>query len=392
MSNSKNNQVTIAFLSLGFRPFFLGAGLFAALSVLLWMAVYTMNMNSGFMQLSPLHWHAHEMVYGYGLAVIAGFLLTAISNWTGLKTITSYPLLILFLLWALARLMPFIPSGFSLLVMSISDILFGIYLVLAASRPVIQARQWNQVGIISKLALLVVANAGFYLGALGILEHGTRWGTYAGLYLILALILMMARRVIPFFIEKGCNLDTPLINWRWLDISSLILFLVFMISDIFHVSDVLTTLLAGVLAILHGLRLSLWHVAGIWTRPLLWVLYIAYIFIIVGFVLKAAAYFLNISPFLALHAFALGGIGIMSIGMMARVSLGHTGRRVDAPPPALTWVFMMIIAAAIIRVVVPLVDDKHYSLWIMASQCLWIAAFAGFILIYLPIRQMINCY
>jgi uncharacterized protein involved in response to NO len=272
-----------------------------------------------------------------------------------------------------------------LIIMFALDCLFCTYLVIAISKPVIKVRQWKQIGIISKIALLLPANVVFYLGAMDKLEHGVRWGNYAGLYLILALLLMMARRVIPFFIEKACHLTTPLKNWRWLDVSSLIIFLGFMISDIINPSDFMTTLLALALAILHSLRLFLWHHRDIWSKPLLWILYTAYGFIILGFILKAAVYFLGLSAYLALHAFALGGIGLMTIGMMARVSLGHTGRNVETPPSALIWIFLLIVAAAITRVLVPIIDTRHYSLWVMISQFLWIAAFTGFIAIYLPV-------
>lgn len=379
-----------AFLSLGFRPFFLGASLFAFCSIALWMFSYSFNYNPGIHHLSSLHWHAHEMIFGYGMAVIAGFLLTAVTNWTGINTVTGYPLLILFALWLLARLMPFLPFTNALAIMFTLDTLFIICLVIALSIPVIKTRQWNQIGIISKIALLSLANTVFYLGAMGYLEQGIFWGNYAGLYLILALVLMMARRVLPFFIEKSCGPTSPLVNWLWLDNASLVLFLFFMISDIIHPSDGLTTLLATGLAILHSLRLYHWHNKGIWNKPLLWVLYIAYSFITLGFILKAAVFFFGISAFLSLHAFALGGIGIMTTGMMARVSLGHTGRLVDKPPSALVWVFILLVSAALFRVIIPIIASRHYSLWIILSQLLWLAAFSGFVAVYLPVLTRQN--
>jgi uncharacterized protein involved in response to NO len=383
--NNTDNKPPMAILSLGFRPFFLGAGLFAFSSMLVWMAVYAFNFDAGLNYLPSLQWHAHEMIYGYAMAVIAGFLLTAITNWTGLQTLTGYRLLLLFAFWASARLIPFIPMDNGLAIMFILDSLFAMFLLFAISKPVFKARQWEQAGILAKIALLLLANVIFYLGAMGKLEHGVRWGNYAGLYLILALLLMMARRVIPFFIEKACALKTPLKNWRWLDISSLSIFLCFMISDIINPSDLLTTLLALGLAVLHSLRLYLWYRVEIWSRPLLWVLYIAYSFITLGFVIKVAVYFLDLSPYLALHAFALGGIGVMTIGMMARVSLGHTGRNVNAPSPLLMWIFLLLVAAAVVRVIVPMIDTRHYSLWVMISQLLWTGAFTGFIGIHLPV-------
>ncbi len=384
VNNTDNNRPG-AFLSLGFRPFFVGASLYALISILIWMSAYSLHHDAGINYLSPQYWHAHEMIFGYAMAVIAGFLLTAVSNWTGLRTATAYPLLLLFALWTLARLLPFIPLADGLSIMFAVDCLFGISLLYAISRPVFKSRQWQQAGLLAKVALLVIANVIFYLGAMDILDNGMRWGIYAGLYLVIALILMMARRVMPFFIEKGCGLTTPLKNWRWLDLSSLIIFLCFMIGDIIQPSGFVASLLALTLAVLHGLRLYLWHIGAIWRKPLLWVLFIAYAFIILGFILKTTEYFLASSPFLALHAFALGGIGIMTIGMMARVSLGHTGRRVDAPPPVLAWIFLLMITAATARVILPLLDPAQYMLWVLISQLLWIGAFAGFILVYLPV-------
>lgn len=385
-----NNKSPAAFLSLGFRPFFLGAGLFAFSAIALWMASYTFNYKLGINHLTLLQWHAHEMIYGYGMAVIAGFLLTAVTNWTGIKTLTGYSLLMLFALWVLARLLPFMQIENGLALMFTLDCLFGAYLVIALSIPVIKARQWKQIGIISKILLLLIANVVFYLGAMGYLEQGIHWGTYAGIYLILALVLMMARRVLPFFIEKSCGLTTPLINRPWLDNGSLIIFLFFMLSDIIDPYTWLTSLLATALALLHSLRLYHWHVKGIWNRPLLWILYTAYCFITLGFVLKAAVFLFDISGFLALHAFALGGISIMSIGMMARVSLGHTGRPVDKPPSALAWIFTFIVAAACMRVIMPMIDFQHYSLWIFISQLLWLCAFSGFVAVYFSVLTQKN--
>ena len=128
--NTSDISSSTAFLSLGFRPFFLGAGLFALLSMPIWMAAYSFHLNPHINHLSALHWHAHEMIYGYSMAVIAGFLLTAVTNWTGQKTATDYPLLLIFLLWALARLLPFIPVPAGLVMMFVADSLFYIFLLM----------------------------------------------------------------------------------------------------------------------------------------------------------------------------------------------------------------------------------------------------------------------
>ena len=153
----------------------------------------------------PAIWHAHEMLFGYAMAVIAGFLLTAIKNWTGQQTIRGQGLLLMFTLWLLARMLSLSAAAIPLAVMAMFDLLFMLMLVAATAYPVLKVKQYAQLGIISKLVLLLFSNALFYLGATGLIEEGVRWGLYSGLYMILALLLVMARRVIPFFIEKGTD-------------------------------------------------------------------------------------------------------------------------------------------------------------------------------------------
>ena len=142
------------------------------------------------------------------------------------------------------------------------------------------------------------------------------------------MVFIMARRVVPFFIEKGVGYEVKINNWLWLDILSIILFGAFAVSDIIWPDQGIVALLAVLLFVLHSLRLIQWHTSGIWKKPLLWVLYLAYGFITIGFALKAAVYLAGVSPFIALHAFSVGGIGMITLGMMSRVTLGHTGRNV----------------------------------------------------------------
>ena len=143
--------------------------------------------------------------------------------------------------------------------------------------------------------------------------------------------------------------------------------------------------LAGLLFVLHLVRLLGWHNAGIWHKPLLWILYLAYAAMVAGFALKTGVYLFGLSPFLALHAFAVGGIGLMTLGMMTRVALGHTGRDVFDPPPVLKLVFALLLAAALVRVVLPLLAEAHYVVWVGLSQWLWIGAFLVYFLVYFPI-------
>ena len=369
-------------LSLGFRPFFIGAGLYAILSIGLWMAVFTFKLPLPLEGVSIIEWHVHEMIYGYSMAVIAGFLLTAVHNWTGIQTLHGTGLLILLVLWASARV-AFSVTG-HIEVAGIFDIAFMLMLLVSVSIPCIQARQWQQLAILSKLLLLAAGNALFYLGAAGELAQGIHWGLYGGLYLIIGLILTMARRVVPFFIERGVGYPVTLFNSKWLDITSVVLFLGFFISELFLNTPHLSAWCASGLFIVHTIRLIGWHTPGIWTAPLLWSLYISLIFIDLGFLLFVFSVYGNVAVSSALHAFAIGGIGLMTLSMMSRVSLGHTGRNVQSPPGTVAIALALVIAATLARVVLPLVEAAWHTQWIGLSQILWIAAFTLFVLTYFP--------
>jgi len=375
----------VAWLRLGFRPFFLAAGAGGVLLMLAWFAAYTLHLNLPFAGLGPLTWHAHEMIYGYSLAVAAGFLLTAVGNWTGKPTIKGVPLLLLLLCWLVPRLLMSTGHAALLPLAAVLDLLFLSLFTLVITLPIVRARQWHNLSIVIKLVLLVVSNLAFYLGVSGYLQQGINWGLYSGLYLVMALIFMLSRRVLPFFIEKGVGYPVTLRNSRFVDIASLVLFVAFWIADLAVPNGLLVALLAAGLFVLHLWRWWGWHTPGIWRQPLLWSLYLAYAAYIAGFGLKAALYVTGLSPFLALHAFAVGGIGLTTLGMMARISLGHTGRNVFEPPAALPWAFLLLTAGVLVRVLLPMLFADRYELWIALSQGLWVAAFLVFLLLYVPI-------
>lgn len=369
----------------GFRPFFSSAGLFAIIAMLLWMLVYVFSLQLPLPGLAPVSWHAHEMIYGYAVAVIAGFLLTAVGNWTGVPTLHGAPLALLFSLWLAARVAWFLPIEHPLMLIAALDILFMSGLIAGVSMPVIRARQWKQLGIISKLWLLVVANGLFYAGVLGHLDQGVRWGLYTGLYIVLALIFVMARRVLPFFIERGVDETFTPRNRLWIDIASLVLFLAWAILDVFTRQVTLLAWISLGLLLLHAWRLKDWYTPGIWRKPLLWSIYLAYAFLPLGFLLKALTVWQGLSPNIALHAFAAGGVGVMTIGMMSRVALGHTGRNVFEIPAILAPMFVLVLLAAVVRVALPIAAPAHYTLWIAVSQLLWMLGFAIFSVVYIPL-------
>jgi len=373
-----------AFLQLAFRPFFVGAASFAVISMVLWMWIYSFNGALAVTAISPFEWHAHEMIFGYTVAVIAGFLLTAIQNWTGVETIKGTALLVLFLVWISARLLAFV-SNIAFEVVAIADILFFLLLFAAAIKPVLQAKQIKQSGIILVLLLLLISNCTFYLGVFNVIDDGIHIGLYSGLYLILLLIFIMARRVIPFFIEKGVDDSIQIQNFKWLDISVLVLFVLYAVFDIFSLYHDILMVSAGLLFILHNIRMIAWYNNGIWKKPLLWSIYLAYGFIVLGFVLKLLITYYGFLPFLEIHSFTVGGIGLLTLGMMSRVALGHTGRNVFEPPKSIFWIVFIFTLVIVCRVILPIFIPDFYSLWILLSQIMWIAAFVLFLIVYFPI-------
>ena len=371
-------------LRLGFRLFFLAAGVFAIISMALWMLVMVFSVDVQFTGMPANIWHAHEMIFAYTMAVIAGFLLTAIKNWTGAEVLRGKGLALLFSLWLLARILPLAGDLVTIELIAIFDTAFLLMLAIVCLRPVIKVRQYKQIAIISKLFLLMLCNIVFYLGLTGVLAEGVQWGLYSALYMIIALILLMMRRVMPMFIQNGIDGEVEIKNHAWVDITSLILLVALWVSDVFTHYYNLTAFLAAALALLHGFRLSGWYTNKIWSKSLVWILVVAYGFIILGFVLKTLYITSAISPFLSIHAFAVGGVGLLTIGMMSRVSLGHTGRNVFEPPAAVLWIFIIMVLAAVFRIILPLINMDLYFYWIGISQVLWMVAFALFVFVYAP--------
>ena len=260
MLNIETKQIPkpFALLNLGFRPFFLAAGGFATIAMLIWMGIVVFGWS-----IQPYGsariWHAHEMIFGYSLAVIAGFLLTAVKNWTNIQTPHGLPLAAIFLLWLAGRVLPFFSNTIGLDVLALVDNLFILVLLLAVAYPIFKARQWQHAGILAILLFMLASNIVFYYGLSEKINNAITIGLYSGLYLVMGLIFLMGRRVIPFFIEKGVDEDVKLTNYKWLDISSPIVFLAFWFADLFLANPAIAAGLAAVLFILHAIRLIGWH-------------------------------------------------------------------------------------------------------------------------------------
>lgn len=388
-------------LNLSFRIFFSAAGLFAIVTMLLWAFVFTGHTDINVQVLNPLYWHGHEMVYGYALAVIAGFLLTAVKTWTGVMMPHGYKLLGIFGCWLLARLswiafglgMTIAGSSLSwLYVGAVFDLLFIGWMAFVIFRAVLQIKQYKQMGILAKLALLTLGNGLCYWGIINADMTMTKTGIYLGFYLIIGLVLTIGRRVVPFFIERGLSVvnnkgdkeDVILRNSKTQDIASLLFFLAFFIVDLFYPNKYLLTITALGVALVNLLRLIGWYHRGIWQKPLLWSLYIAFLGMCLSFVLYALQPWLGYAHSIAMHGLAIAGVGMMTVAMMTRVSLGHTGRSIHQPSKMVNVMYGLMVLVFISRVLLPLVDMDHYLLWIMVAQGAWIACFVLFCISYLP--------
>ncbi|WP_350557596.1 NnrS family protein [Psychrobacter sp. CAL346-MNA-CIBAN-0220] len=389
-------------LNLSFRIFFSAAALFAIVTMTLWAFVFTGHTNIDAQTLNPLYWHGHEMIYGYALAVVAGFLLTAVKTWTGVMMPHGYKLLGIFVCWLLARL-GWLAFGLGidfgvgqgagqgiwlLYAAAVFDLLFIGLMAFAIFRAVLQVKQYKQLGILAKLVLLTVGNGLCYWGIISADMNLTRIGMYLGFYLIIGLVLTMGRRVVPFFIERGLSIDSTetikVRNNKVQDIASLLFFLAFFIVDLFYPNKYLLTITALGVAAVNIVRLIGWYHRGIWQKPLLWSLYIAFLGMCLSFVLYALQPWLGYNHSIAVHGLSISGVGMMTVAMMARVSLGHTGRSIHNPSKMVTVMFALMVLVFVSRVLLPLVDTSHYLLWIMIAQGAWIACFMLFCISYLP--------
>ncbi|MEQ8493794.1 MAG: NnrS family protein, partial [Gammaproteobacteria bacterium] len=278
-----------------------------------------------------------------------------------------------------ARLLAAWP-GAPLALVAAADLAFNLALLGAVATPIVRVRQWRQAGIIAKLVFLTTANAVFYGAAAGLLGRGAMMGAlHAALFLVIALVLTIAGRVLPGFIERGVDVPVTIRDHPWAARASLAAFLVFFVAELVGNLPTVAAVGAAGVAIANGIRLVAWHTPALWRRPLLWGLFLALLAIEGGFVLYALAPWWPVPRTLALHALAMGGIGLATLAMMARVALGHTARDIRQPPRTVAPALALLAAGVLARVALPLVLPAHYALAIGLAQACWIGAFALFL-------------
>ena len=367
----------------GFRPFFFGGAVMAALSIAAWLIVFFGGLGAGG-PAGPIDWHAHEMIFGFTPAIIAGFLLTAVPKWTGVETPTGGGLIALFGLWVAGRLAMAGAGLVPYLLVAIVDLLFLPALAVAIAIPI--GRSWTarNLGFIPLLFGLAAANTLFHLDVLGLVDGLASTGLDAGLGIIIVIIAVVGGRVIPFFTSSALGVDTGG-RRRLVDIVALGMSVAWLVALIIDP----TAMATGALALAAGAanlgRMWGWKTPKVFSIPLLWVLHVGYAFVGIGLLLFGLDVFdVTGTRSIAVHALTTGAIGILCLGMMARVSLGHTGR----PLKAHRWTavaFVAIAAAAIVRVFVPWLVPGGYEAAVVGSGILWTGAWILFLVVYAKI-------
>lgn len=372
----------LSLFALGFRPFFLLSGLFAIFSIAIWVPTFAgwLPLNSYYGQIG---WHSHEMIFGYTAAVVAGFLLTAVRNWTEMATAQGSTLAVLTILWCLGRVLPFFPSALPPLLIALVDLSFLPALVVGIGVPLVRHGERRNLLFLPLIAAFWLANFLVHLSLLGVAVNLAHQAVLLGLDLIVLLIVIMGGRVIPFFTERALQ-GSRVKRWSVIEWLALISVIAFTLAEVIFTDLRIAGMFAGVAAIANGIRLAAWYDHRFWRVPLLWVLHLGYGWIVVGFLLKAGSVWGVIPSQFTLHAFSLGAIGVLTMGMMARVSLGHTARPLKVGT-GMAMAFAAVNLAALTRGVLPILLPQWFLEFVILGGALWVAAFVIFTIVYAPI-------
>jgi uncharacterized protein involved in response to NO len=371
-------RAEFALWNLGFRPFYLLAGMFASVSILLWTAEYAGDLPGGYLH-DPV-WHAHEMLFGYTIAVIAGFLFTAVRNWTGQPTPSGGLLAAYALLWIAGRVSVLTPYGF---VSAALNALFPIAVAAGVAVPLARSNNRRNYFFVGLLVLLGLATFAVHMARLGVVAWPARASLQVALDAILFIIAVMAGRVVPMFTNNGVP-GARAVRHPLVEKAALGGVLLLILADLLQVDAAWIGVVAIVVAFAHAARLWLWQPWRTRSTPLVWVLHVAYAWIVVYLVLHALAAWGVVAAPLAVHALTIGTIGGMTIGMMTRTARGHSGRPLVADAVEVTCYALIALAAAI-RVFGGIALPEFYRATVVLSGLCWSAGFGLFTVRYWPI-------
>ena len=372
-----------ALFSYGFRPFFFFGACYSALAIAIWLPLF-----QGEVTLPTLFgardWHVHEMLFGFVPAVVTGFLLTALPNWTGRPPLQGTPLIVLVLVWAAGRIAVAISIHLGWQAAAIIDVSFLFLVAAAAVREIVSGRNWRNLKVLLPVTVLAVANVGFHVEThvAGIAEFSTR----AGVAAILALIMLIGGRIVPSFTHNWLvranpgRLPISFGKFDALTIAVSVGALIWWIVLPDGTGPGAALLAAG---LLQSIRLGRWAGDRTTGERLVLIMHVAYAFVPLGFLLTALAAFDVVPPSAGLHAWLAGGVGTMTLAVMTRASLGHTGQELVATAGTQA-IYAAVVLAASARIVAALLPAWGIGLIHFAALA-WIGAFGGFAVLYTPL-------
>jgi uncharacterized protein involved in response to NO len=374
-----------ALLSYGYRPFFLLAAVWAALVMVVWILVLSglIGWTAAF---DPVSWHAHSLLFGYSTAVIAGFLMTAVPNWTGRFPIVGWPLAGLVALWLIGRLVVTLGFGLPAMVIAAIDLAFPVVFAVAIGREIVAGRNWRNLKVLALLTLLIVADLLFHIEAAqgGYAAGGL--GARLALATLILLITLIGGRIVPSFtrnwLAQRRSAQLPAQADRGDDVCMTITIVALLAWTVLpdHAITGALCLLAGIANVWRLLR---WCGFLTMSEPLIWVLHAGFLFVALGFFSVAADVLgvVALGP-AAKHAWMAGAVGLMTLAVMSRASLGHGGYPLSAGKGA-AFLYLSLIVGVIARVGAGMFPQASWLLHVAA--CGWILAFGGFVVLFWPV-------
>ena len=371
-----------AFLTQGFRPFFLAAGLWSATAIALWIVMFTTGIALP-SRFDPLTWHIHEMLFGFVMAAVAGFLLTAIPNWTQRLPVSGEPLALLAGLWLLGRIACLVSALVPPWLATAADLSFPVILVAVVAREIVAGRNWRNLPMVAPVTVLGIANLLMHLEADGVaVPAGLGWRL--GLAAVIVLISVVAGRIVPSFTRNWLakrRVSALPAAPGWIDRAALGALHAGLIGWAFlpDFSPIGVLLLLG--ATLNLCRLLRWRGGATAAEPLLLILHIGYAWLVLGAALLGLSMLdADLPASAAIHTLTAGAIGTMILAVMTRVARGHSGRDLSADRVT-SLIYILIILAGITRVAAALAPGWTMPL-LVVSAGLWISAFGVFLLVY----------